>query len=83
MRHVNRAVVTAFLLCSCGGGSSSSSGSRAVPPAAQTIASGGTTSASAHYQMVSVVGEPVIAATATSTHYRMQGGVVGAQGTLP
>ena len=61
----------------------SSSGSAAVPPAAQTIASGGTASASAHYQMLSVVGEPVTGASATSSHYRLQGGVVGAQGTLP
>lgn len=55
----------------------------APAPPAQQVVPGGTAASSPRYRMVSTVGEPVAAASASSTHYRLQGGLVGAQGSLP
>ncbi len=64
-------------------GCGSSGGSTAPATSAQAVAAGATLASSAHYRLLAVVGEPVNGGGASSAHYRLQGGVVGALGSLP
>jgi hypothetical protein len=55
----------------------------AHPPATQMV-NGGEVSQSQHYQVVHTLGQPTINQGATtSTSYRIQGGLIGANGSLP
>jgi hypothetical protein len=79
---VRRRTIVAFLAVAAGCGGSSSHGA-APPPAAQQLAPGSHVARSPGYHVVAVVGEVVSGAGSSSSHYRLQGGLVGAQGTLP
>lgn len=69
-----------------GGGGAGGSGGTAEnhgPPATETV-SAGETSKSASYRMVFTFGQPTQnQGKTTSSSYRMQGGLVGANGSLP
>ena len=53
------------------------------PPATETV-SGGDVSKSAKYKLVSTVGQPTQnQGTSNSAKHRLQGGLIGASGSLP
>ncbi len=82
---IHALVLALTLALACNGGSSKggSGGKGSAPPSAQQIVSGGHVASSAHYHVIGVVGEAVAGAGASSSHYRLQGGLAGAQGTSP
>ncbi len=53
------------------------------PVAAQQITSGGGTASSSSYKLVFTIGEPTAGASAASSRYRLQGGLIGATGSTP
>jgi hypothetical protein len=56
----------------------------ALPQNATEFVSGGSYMKSTNYSMVYTVGQPTqIQTTTTSPSYRMQGGLIGATGSLP
>lgn len=66
-----------------GAGGGGAGGAMFGPPATETV-SGGQYMKSANYSMVYTIGQPTqIQETTTSPSYRMQGGIIGANGTLP
>ncbi len=66
-----------------GGGAGGGAAENHGPPATETV-SAGETSKSASYRMVFTFGQPAQnQGKTTSSSYRMQGGLVGANGSLP